>query len=54
MRLAKVTPALGALPELWTFECRDCVEAVTETKDELFAAGNAGLANANCLKYPAA
>ncbi len=33
MRLAGIIPGIGALPELRTFECRDCAEAVTEEKD---------------------
>ena len=37
MRLARIIPGIGALPELWTFECRDCAEAVTEEKDTLLA-----------------
>jgi hypothetical protein len=37
MRLASVIPRLGALPELWTFECRDCAEAITEAKDTLLS-----------------
>ncbi len=32
MRFARAIPGLGALPELWTFECRDCFEATTEEK----------------------
>ena len=32
MRFARSIPALGGLPELWTFECRDCIEAVTIEK----------------------
>jgi len=37
MRFARSIPALGALPELLTFECRDCIEAVTFEKDALRA-----------------
>jgi hypothetical protein len=37
MRLASIFPGIGALPELWTYECRDCVEAVTEAKDTLLS-----------------
>ena len=33
MRLAQVIPALGALPELLTFECKPCAEVITEAKD---------------------
>jgi hypothetical protein len=32
MRLARAIPGIGALPELWTFECRDCAEVTTEEK----------------------
>lgn len=35
MRLAQVIPALGALPELLTFECKPCAEVITEAKDDL-------------------
>lgn len=37
MRLAGIIPGIGALPELWTYECRDCAEAVTEAKDTLLS-----------------
>ena len=37
MRLAGTIPGIGALPELWTFECRDCAEAMTEAKDKLLS-----------------
>ncbi len=37
MRLAGIIPGIGALPELWTFECRDCAEAVTEEKATLLS-----------------
>jgi hypothetical protein len=37
MRLASIIPGIGALPELWTFECRDCREAITEVKDTLLS-----------------
>jgi hypothetical protein len=37
MRLAGIIPGIGALPELWTFECRGCAEAVTEAKDTLLS-----------------
>ncbi len=37
MRLASIIPGIGALPELRTFECRDCVEAVTEAQDALLS-----------------
>jgi len=46
MRLASVIPRLGALPELWTFECRDCVEAITEAKDTLLSEANEKLLEA--------
>jgi hypothetical protein len=39
MRLARVTPRFGGLPELRTFECRRCGVAVTE------AVENPGLPN---------
>jgi len=32
MRFVRAIPGIGALPELWTFECRDCAEATTEEK----------------------
>ena len=35
MRLAQVIPALGALPELLTFECKPCGEVITKAKDAL-------------------
>jgi hypothetical protein len=38
MRFARAIPRIGALPELWTFECRDCAEATTEEKATLLAA----------------
>jgi hypothetical protein len=38
MRFARAIPGIGALPELWTFECRDCAEATTEEKATLLAA----------------
>ena len=37
MRFASMVPGIGALPELWTFECRECAEAVTEAKDTLLS-----------------
>ena len=37
MRLAGIIPGIGALPELWTYECRDCAEAVTEAKNTLLS-----------------
>jgi hypothetical protein len=39
MRFARCIPGIGALPELWTFECRECVEAVTEEKPRLLVVG---------------
>jgi hypothetical protein len=39
MRFARSIPGIGALPELWTFECRECVEAVTQEKPRLLAIG---------------
>jgi hypothetical protein len=38
MRFARAIPGIGALPELWTFECRVCAEATTEEKATLLAA----------------
>ena len=38
MRFARTLPGIGALPELWTFECRDCAEATTEEMTTLVAA----------------
>jgi len=35
MRLAGKIPGIGALEELWTFECRPCGEAITKTKSAL-------------------
>jgi len=32
MRFARAIPGIGALPELWTFECRGCAEVTTEEK----------------------
>jgi transposase-like protein len=34
MKLARVTPRFGGLPELQTFECRPCGSVATETVDE--------------------
>jgi hypothetical protein len=34
MRFASAIPGIGALPELWTFECRECAEAITEAITE--------------------
>ena len=33
MRFARSIPGIGSLPELWTFECRECAEATTEAKE---------------------
>ena len=41
MKLALVTPRVGGLPELQTFECRPCSVAFTETVDDLSARPNA-------------
>jgi len=46
MCLASVIPRLGALPELWTFECRECAEAITEAKDTLLSEANEKLLEA--------
>ncbi len=35
MKLARVTPRFGGLPELQTFECRPCGSVVTETINDL-------------------
>jgi hypothetical protein len=32
MRFMKAIPSLGALPELWTFLCKDCDEMLRDTK----------------------
>jgi hypothetical protein len=37
MRFVRAIPGIGALPELWTFECRDCVEVATEEKAMLLS-----------------
>jgi hypothetical protein len=34
MKLARVTPRFGGLPELQTFECRPCGSVLTEMTDE--------------------
>jgi hypothetical protein len=41
MRLARVTPRVGGLPELQTFECRPCGAALTEAVEDLSARPNA-------------
>ena len=33
MKLARIIPKLGGLPELQTFQCIDCEEVVTIEKD---------------------
>jgi hypothetical protein len=33
MRFARAIPQDGRLPELWTFDCKECGLAVTEAKD---------------------
>jgi hypothetical protein len=35
MTLARVTPRLGGLPELQTFECRPCGAILTQSVDEI-------------------
>jgi hypothetical protein len=35
MKLARVTPRFGGLPELQTFECRPCGITATEVVDDL-------------------
>ena len=37
MRFARAIPGIGGLPELWTFECVPCTEAMTEEKTKLLA-----------------
>jgi hypothetical protein len=34
MKLARITPRVGGLPELQTFECRPCGAVATETIDD--------------------
>jgi hypothetical protein len=41
MNLARITPRVGGLPELQTFECRPCKVALTEAINELSAQPNA-------------
>jgi hypothetical protein len=33
MKIARIVPKLGGLPELWTFQCAQCNEVMT-IKDE--------------------
>ena len=40
MKLARVTPRFGGLPELQTFECRPCGVTSTEVIDDLSARPN--------------
>ena len=40
MRLARVTPRFGGLPELKTFECRPCGVTLTEAVENLPAQSN--------------
>jgi hypothetical protein len=40
MKLARVTPRFGGLPELQTFECRPCGATLTEVADDLSARPN--------------
>jgi transposase-like protein len=40
MKLARVTPRVGGLPELQTFECRPCGVALTDAVDDLSARPN--------------
>jgi hypothetical protein len=37
MKLARVTPRVGGLPELQTFECRPCGVTLTEAVEDLAA-----------------
>jgi transposase-like protein len=41
MKLARVTPRVGGLPELQSFECRPCGVVLTEAIDDLSARPNA-------------
>ena len=41
MKLARVTPRVGGLPELQTFECRPCSVVLTEAVEDLSARPNA-------------
>jgi transposase-like protein len=42
MKLARITPRVGGLPELQTFECRPCSVAYTEAVEDLSARSNYG------------
>ncbi len=35
MRFVRAIPGIGALPELWTFECMACTAVMTESKEEV-------------------
>jgi hypothetical protein len=37
MKLARVTPRVGGLPELHSFECRPCGVVLTEAVEDLSA-----------------
>jgi transposase-like protein len=41
MKLARVTPRVGGLPELQSFECRPCGVVFTEAVEDLSARPNA-------------
>jgi len=42
MKLARVTPRLGGLPELQTFECRPCGVTLTEAVEDRYARPQSG------------
>jgi hypothetical protein len=35
MRFVRAVPGIGALPELWVFECKTCAVSMTDTKADL-------------------
>lgn len=39
MRFVRSIPGIGALPELWTFQCEACGVSLTEEKAALSGAG---------------
>jgi transposase-like protein len=45
MKLARITPRVGGLPELQSFECRPCGVVLTEAVDDLSARPNAQYRN---------
>ncbi len=38
MHFVRAIPGVGALPELWTFECKACAVVMTESKAEVLKA----------------